>query len=551
MPPTCYYELLGVTAQASDDDLKKAYRRQALIWHPDKNPHRIQEATQNFAQIQSAYEMLSDPHERAWYDDHRDAILRGADLRSADPETMASGPTTEVLMKYFNATAFRGFTDTPDGFFAIYNSLFAIIADIEIKNADEEASADDVVIMENLTFGRAGTKADEPLSRQSQSPQQFTLLDFYNFWTGFATRRTFGWHDKYRLSDAPNRMIRRLMEKENRKLRDQAKKEYNDTVRSLALFMRKRDPRIKAWTKVQQEAQRERERQRQLRLEKERRSQQDAIGAYVEPEWAKVDPEKYEFVLDTTTAALSTEPIDLYSDSDEACREPGLPADPEDPNALYCVVCQKRFKSTAQKENHLKSKRHIQALEHLRAELEADDALFDVPHPPFPATAGVNLGPGPSPIPGSTKSKKKKKRQNQLAMDATEQDWATDEHTDKARVAAVVAEIQGLSVADESNINPLSPSNQHATGLPIQSTKASDAEAQSTKTSAKTKRQQRRERKDKAQMGDSLLCNVCRESFTTRNQLFKHIKVTGHALAFKPLPAEFDTLDIGRRARRK
>ncbi|KAJ1977744.1 hypothetical protein H4R35_002178, partial [Dimargaris xerosporica] len=505
MPPTCYYELLGVTAQASDDDLKRAYRRQALVWHPDKNPHRIQEATDYFAQIQSAYEVLSDPHERAWYDDHREAILRGADLRNADPETMATGPTTEALMKYFNATAFRGFTDEPNGFFAIYNNLFAVIADIEIKNSGEEAAADDMVIMENLTFGRAGTKADEPLSRQSQSPQRFTLLDFYNFWTGFATRRTFGWHDKYRLSDAPNRLIRRLMEKENRKLRDQAKKEYNDTVRSLAHFMRKRDPRIKAWTKLQQEAQRERERQRQLRLEKERRSQQEAIGTYVEPEWAKVDPEQYEFVLDTTTATLSTEPIDRCSDGDEARSDTSLPADPDDPNALYCVACQKRFKSTAQKENHLKSKRHIQALERLRAELEADDALLEVSEPPSTATITETI-PGSVPLSlldsAKSKKKKKKQRQNQLAMTATEPDWASDEHPEKAHVAAIAAGIQDLAVVDEGEGNSSLPNDLDAAETPARSTTGSNAELQNTKVSAKTKRQLRRERKDKAQMDD-------------------------------------------------
>lgn len=43
----------------------------------DKNHHRVEEATKQFAFIAEAYEVLSDPQERAWYDSHRDAILRG------------------------------------------------------------------------------------------------------------------------------------------------------------------------------------------------------------------------------------------------------------------------------------------------------------------------------------------------------------------------------------------------------------------------------------------------------------------------------------------
>lgn len=48
-----------------------------FIISPDKNPDNIDEVTQIFHQIQQAYEVLIDPQERAWYDQHREAILRG------------------------------------------------------------------------------------------------------------------------------------------------------------------------------------------------------------------------------------------------------------------------------------------------------------------------------------------------------------------------------------------------------------------------------------------------------------------------------------------
>lgn len=73
----CHYETLGVQLTATEDDLKKAYRKLALKWHPDKNLDNSDEAKKEFQLIQAAYEVLSDPQERAWYDKHRDAILLG------------------------------------------------------------------------------------------------------------------------------------------------------------------------------------------------------------------------------------------------------------------------------------------------------------------------------------------------------------------------------------------------------------------------------------------------------------------------------------------
>ena len=74
---TSYYELLGVERSATEDELKKAYRRKALLLHPDKNRGDEERATKVFAEVQAAYEVLSDPQERAWYDSHESSILRG------------------------------------------------------------------------------------------------------------------------------------------------------------------------------------------------------------------------------------------------------------------------------------------------------------------------------------------------------------------------------------------------------------------------------------------------------------------------------------------
>jgi molecular chaperone DnaJ len=62
-----YYEVLGVAKDASDSDIKKAYRKLAMKYHPDKNPGD-KEAEEKFKQVAEAYECLSDPQRRSRYD---------------------------------------------------------------------------------------------------------------------------------------------------------------------------------------------------------------------------------------------------------------------------------------------------------------------------------------------------------------------------------------------------------------------------------------------------------------------------------------------------
>ena len=61
-----YYEILGVTKSASADEVKRAYRKQALQYHPDKN--KTKEAEAKFKEVSKAYEVLSDPQKKQTYD---------------------------------------------------------------------------------------------------------------------------------------------------------------------------------------------------------------------------------------------------------------------------------------------------------------------------------------------------------------------------------------------------------------------------------------------------------------------------------------------------
>lgn len=72
-----YYEVLGVEKTASVEEIKKAYRKKAIQYHPDKNPGDKQ-AEENFKEAAEAYDVLSDPQKRQRYDQFGHAGVGGA-----------------------------------------------------------------------------------------------------------------------------------------------------------------------------------------------------------------------------------------------------------------------------------------------------------------------------------------------------------------------------------------------------------------------------------------------------------------------------------------
>ena len=72
-----YYELLGVSRDASADEIKKAYRKQALKYHPDRNPGD-KEAEEHFKEVAEAYDVLSDPDKKSRYDQFGHSGVDGA-----------------------------------------------------------------------------------------------------------------------------------------------------------------------------------------------------------------------------------------------------------------------------------------------------------------------------------------------------------------------------------------------------------------------------------------------------------------------------------------
>lgn len=121
-----YYDILGVSKKAGLHEIKAAYRKQALKWHPDKN--KSAGAAEKFKEINQAFEVLSDPKKREAYDQfgHEAFTRQGFGRASGGPQgyTYQSGPFTYTYTTSggspFEGFDFDGFSDP----FEIFEQFF-------------------------------------------------------------------------------------------------------------------------------------------------------------------------------------------------------------------------------------------------------------------------------------------------------------------------------------------------------------------------------------------------------------------------------------------
>lgn len=86
-----YYNVLKVSKQASEEDLKKSYKRLAMKWHPDKNSENKKEAEAKFKQISEAYDVLSDQQKRQIYDLYGEEGLKSGQFNTVSSPTSGGG----------------------------------------------------------------------------------------------------------------------------------------------------------------------------------------------------------------------------------------------------------------------------------------------------------------------------------------------------------------------------------------------------------------------------------------------------------------------------
>lgn len=504
-PQESLYEILGVEKNATDLEMKKAYRKEALRLHPDRNHGREEEATKEFARVQAAYDVLSDPQERAWYDSHGSS-------GGGPTEPMYGGEvtTTEDLKKYMEMEI-----KSTDEFFIQINQLFS-----QLKREEQEAALDDNVSSYEKTdasllpdFGDKNSSFDKHVK------------PFYDTWASFNTIKDFAWEDIYRAWDAPDRRTRRAAEQRNKKIREAAKKEFNTTVRRLVTIIRTRDPRVKQNNKKKQQkpgnsaAKEQRKKDRQQFMQNR--------GEHVEQDWERVDDDEY---------------MNEQDAAEEGGEEDG------EMTVFECVVCDKEFKTKKQLKSHESSKKHAKAVAMLKREMKKE---------------GVELGFDKE-LSGSEEDVKKGKKSNYPYEQEHEQfpkapepeepqndDENSESEEEEEREKAekekekiktkkrrgnqpkIIIESSDSESSDNDDDDVVvvqrEPISQDATLddllAQLESTKMKDEPEVQVKGKAK----QKRAKKSKQVNEFALICSVCHAEFSSRNKLFDHVKASGHA----------------------
>ena len=283
--------------------------------------------------------MLSDPQERSWYDSHRSSILRGASEASGEHYEHNERVTTsdDLLRVFAHFTGQIDFSDSSGGCYSTLRTLFDRLAEEELVACDWEGL----------------DCPDYPSFGQADDDYEKVVRPFYATWNGFATQKTFAWMDVYRTVDAADRRVRRIMEKENRRFRDAGTREFNDTVRQLVAFVRKRDPRYKPNTQTPAE------RQKIIR---------DAATAQAARSRAA-----------NRAKLAEKQSIPQWARQEEPTEEDVQEVQEEEPEEQFeCVVCRKTFKSEQQFSVHEKSKKHLKAVQRLKKEMHCEDQALDL-----------------------------------------------------------------------------------------------------------------------------------------------------------------------------
>lgn len=408
------YDILGVDSDATAEDVRKAYRKLALKWHPDKQNQvsdvERQLALETFRQVSNAYEILSDDRERQWYD----AKLRR--LQKSSSSQIYSQTFPEDFPEISSVISSREYMN---GCFTLeeYLPLFKKIASMERSHG-----------------------------HSCPDYQGCPVQVFYAEWGSFASSLDFSWINEP-ISRNLDRRMRRMIEQEHAKARRQARKEYNESIRTFTEFCKKRDPAYIEWYSLYQKSRIEQVKETVSKSQKREQRQNQEQRRENEEERIEVEFEDVSY------------------------------------DAWYCPACEKYFKSEGSFRSHEMSKKHIKNVEIMKHMLMLEE---DFVHMDLHIDKNKRfIHDGVSIKSGKKKNRKKKEKGWKEKKEGHEETKTNNDKEDNDSLLAAKATTRRRRRKDKSKINTIKP--------------------------------------------PSLCCNVCNEEFPSRNQLFCHIKDTGHA----------------------
>lgn len=265
------------------------------------------------------------------------------------------------VFPYFTTACFKGFSDDAEGFYTVYRNVFEKLATEDIEYMDDPEEYETIP-----NFGK------------SSSNTEF-MLKFYNYWESYCTKKSFVWLYTHNINEIRDRRILKLVDKEHKKIQQKARKERNEEIRNLVMFVKKRDRRFVEYKKLLEEkAQLNRLKSQQNNLDQIKKrnkdiaeQQKNSKGSVEQQEQMRQLEEKYLNQYDDDSESSSDETSQIDEDL-ENCDLNDENYDDE----LYCVACNKFFMNEATKVNHESSKKHKYNLELLQAEMSNEESNF-------------------------------------------------------------------------------------------------------------------------------------------------------------------------------
>ena len=153
-----YYEVLGVKEDATNEEIRKAYKKLAIKWHPDKNPDNKEFAEEKFKSISEAYNVLSDPKKREEWENYRNGGFNG-DFNMNDFEM---NDPFEMFNSFFGKNPFDDFFNNNNDFnfgFGEFNNGDGISKSVKKTTVIKDGKT--VTRTETTTIDKNGNKKVE------------------------------------------------------------------------------------------------------------------------------------------------------------------------------------------------------------------------------------------------------------------------------------------------------------------------------------------------------------------------------------------------------
>jgi len=369
------------------------------------------------------------------------------------------------------------------------------------------------------------------------------VVKFYGHWESYSTKKSYSWLFTHDVNEIRDRRVLKLIDKEHKKIQQKARKERNDEVRSLVLFVKKRDKRMAEYRKMLEEkaahnrlkSQQNRLDQIRKRTDEIREQQRNSKVHKDQQDHLKKLEEEYlnQFSDDEYTDEEDDQDLDDVEDIEneiENCQLNSDEFEEELNEELYCVACNKSFKNLGAKSNHDASKKHKQNIEKLKKEMNSEEesyqkAVNECKDEEISADESEEAATTSKP-----KGKKSKKKKAKKFQGFEEPVKSESEHDDVKDETVQEESIELLNKNDSEDDDW--SSNKKGKKVKSKGKKDKVEKKETTKEVKELVESPPSELKyDPIEPREDIhRCATCKQIFQSKNKLFTHLKSTGHSV---------------------